>query len=73
MDESDMKAGEPDQEGPKVEVQVNTTAPDNDVPLSGLFCIHCHGFAVHIYEGNSLCHECYNEEISDLIKEKHKK
>lgn len=73
MDEADIKAGEDPEPEAKVEVNVHTEKPENELPLSGLFCIHCHGYAIYIYEGMSICHDCYNEEVSDLIKEKHKK
>lgn len=66
MDEADMQADEP----PKLEVQVHTNdgQVNNDVPLSGLFCVWCHDYAIHIYEGNSLCHECFNKEIAETLK-----
>lgn len=69
MDESDMKP----EEGPKVEVQVNTGEHQQELPLSGLFCCFCHDYAIHIYDGMSLCHDCFTKEMTDLIKQRRNK
>lgn len=70
MDESDINE-------PKVEIQVNTEKNQQDeeeLPtFSGIFCIYCQGHAIYIYEGMSICNECFNKETADLIKERRKK
>ena len=62
--EADIRnSGEPDKE--KVEV---VTEEDDNIPVSGLFCVYCHGISTYIYEGMSLCNKCFAEETADLIK-----
>lgn len=46
---------------------------EEDAPIwSGLYCIFCHDLAVFIYKGDSICHECYNKEVSNLIRDNRK-
>lgn len=69
LDASDMKDDEPEKE----KVEVVTEEKEDNMPFSGLYCVYCHDYAVHIYDGMSVCHQCYSKEVSELIKDKHKK
>jgi hypothetical protein len=72
MDEADMAIagdGEPEKE----KVNVVTEEKEDEPIFSGLFCCFCHDYAVHIYDGMSLCHHCFNKEMAELIKNRNKK
>lgn len=72
LDASDIKAAEEDDEE-KEEVKVVSEEKEDNMTFSGLYCVYCHDYAVHIYDGMSVCHQCYSKEVSELIKDKHKK
>lgn len=74
MDEADMASvdGEPEKE--KINVVTESEEEEDKAPVfSGLFCVFCGDFAIHIYEGNSICHDCFHKEVGDLIRNKNKK
>ena len=56
----------------KVNVETEEEEEKDEPVFSGLFCVFCHGYAVHIYEGMSVCHECFTKEVGDLIKKNRK-
>lgn len=58
----------------KKKVDVVTEEEEDDEPLfSGLFCVFCKDIAIHIFDGMSLCHECFNKEMADVIRNRNKK
>lgn len=65
--EADIRNGEPEKE--KIEVVTEDEEPEL---WSGLYCVFCHDFATFIYKGDSICHTCYNKEVSNMIKENRK-
>lgn len=64
MDESDM-GEEPEKE--KVEV-VTEEEEEQPVYSSPIFCVLCKDIAFQIYDGMSLCDECFTKEMAELIK-----
>ena len=74
MDEADMALANDDEpEKEKVNVVTEEEQKTQDNTFSGLYCVYCHDFAIHIYEGNSICRDCFQKEVGDLIRNKNKK
>ena len=74
MDEADMATLDDEPEKEKVNVVTEEEQEEEEAPVfSGLYCCFCGDFAIHIYEGNSICHDCFHKEVGDLIRNKNKK
>ena len=67
MDESE----EPEKEKINVVTEEEEEHKDEHI-WSGLLCVYCKNYSIFIYEGNSICGECYDKEVSQLIKNKRK-